>query len=213
MEGTYRAVRTRSLFNSTRTMHIRCGLFLVLIAAHAAPLSSQSTSRARTPEAVFDSFLRVAATVDRPASALNGIWPLAIDARAADAEFRVSAAHRMRVHLSSDMNRRDDSVRVSTAHWTERVSDTLALIRRVNAIVRVLARVSGPPDQCSDLLGSPAHLFASQNTVVRWQRGVSGQPTKLAWDVASGPVYEITVDVGGPMDPAATPLACNAKMP
>ena len=213
MEGTHRAVRTRSLFNSTRTMTIRCGLFLGLIAVLAVPLQSQITRRAISPAGAFDSFLRAAGTVDRPVATLTGIWPLAIDARATDTEVRVSAAQRIDLRFGTDAIRRDDSVRVRTARWTERVRDTLVLLDRVNAIVRVLQQASGPPDQCSDLLGSPAHLFAIQNTIVRWRRGVSGQPTQLSWDVAPGPVYEITVDVGAPMDAGATPLACNAKMP
>lgn len=166
-----------------------------------------------TPQAAFESFLRVAATVGKPVAELARIWPAPLTSASSPRRFSVTAAHVIAFDLSASFSTRDGDERVRRMIWDERVVDTVALTRRVGELMRRLERVAGPAERCSDPLGPPANLFADQFVAREWRRGIAEQPTRLTWAVISGGRYVITVTVGDSPDDSNGMYSCDTKWP
>ena len=185
-------------------------LALVAFTAMASPMAAQSVAAALTPESAVESFLRVAAFVGKPMAVLARSWP---KHEGQDShELLLTAAHRIHVSVDAVGGANDSVARVLSVSLTERVSDTLALVRRVSESLRLLQRKFGAPDRCSDPLGPPAYLFAPQDVTRGWRAGPSGQPLTLQWSVTKDRDYTITMSVAPLVNPAPT-MGCDAKMP
>lgn len=193
-------MRTRTLLFSAAT-------------ALSGTLHAQASTSPVSPQAAFDSFLRVAATVGKPVAALEPIWPTSLNSPSSPRRFSVTAAHTIVIDVGGEPSARDSASRVRRVLWDERVTDTLVLRRRVGEVMRQLERIAGPVERCSDPLGPPAYLFAIQSVARGWQRGVAGQPTQLVWEVGASGSYAITVTVGEFALNTDAAYACSAKFP
>ncbi len=166
-----------------------------------------------TPQLAFESFLRVAATVGKPTAELARIWPAPLTSASSPREFSLTPAHRIVIDEDGEKVTRDSVPRVRRAMWDERVSDTIALARRVTELMTQLQRIAGPVERCSGLMGPPAYLFALQTVTRTWRKGLAGQPTKLTWDVSAGERYAITITVSEFAGSGDAAFACDAKRP
>jgi hypothetical protein len=182
---------------------VACGLI-------SSPMSGQSVAAPVTPQAAVESFLRVASFVGKPMTELARIWPKY--AGQDSHELLLTAAHRIRVSVNRPAGAADSGGRVMSVGLTESISDTLTLARRVSESMQLLQRKYGAPDRCSDPLGPPAYLFASQHVTRGWRAGPAGQPLTLQWVVTGEKDYEITMSVSQVVNPDAS-MACDAKMP
>jgi len=178
----------------------------------ALPCAAQTTRVAMTPEAAFESYVRVTATLGQPAAALQRIWPASLTAGATSSELALTAAQRVTVTLG-DASPRDSIRRVVTAHFTDAAADTLALRAHVLRLQARLRSLIGAPDLCAAPMGDPAQLHAAQSVARVWSRGLAGQETELHWEVTPGGVYLITVTAGHAASRGLANLACDARMP
>lgn len=178
----------------------------------ALPCAAQSAAATMTPEAAFESYLRVTATLGQPVAALQRIWPASLTAAPTLSELALTAAQRVTVTLS-DASPRDSVRRVIAAHFTDSAADTVALRAHVQRMQKRLHALLGPPDLCTAPLGDPAQLHAAQSVARVWSRGLAGQPTALHWDVTTGGPYLITVTAGRAASVGIANLACDAHMP
>ena len=178
----------------------------------ALPCAAQVSGVAMTPQAAFESFVRVTATLGQPASALQRMWPTTLEATTVAPSLALTAAQRVSVAIS-DPTPRDSVRRVVRAHFTDVVADTLALRAHVHWMQARLHSLLGGPDLCSTPMGDPAQLHAAQSVARVWSRGLAGQETELHWEVTPGGPYLITVTAGHAASRGVATLACNARMP
>jgi len=178
----------------------------------ALPCAAQGARAAMTPEAAFESFVRVTATLGQPVTALQRIWPAPLTASATSSELALTAAQRVTVTLS-EASPRDTIRRVVAVHFIDVAADTVALRAHVQRMEQRLQSLIGAPNLCAAPLGAPAQLHAAQSVARVWSRGLAGQETELHWDVTTGGVSVITVAAGRTANRGIANLACDARMP
>jgi hypothetical protein len=188
-----------------------CLTILFATATIAVPLIAQPGAAPIAPQAAVESFLRVAATVGKSATALKLLLPAREGSRTFD--LQLTAAHAIRVSVASPRSENDSLGEVLHVLLDERVSDTLALARRVRETMQLLQQRFGPPDRCGDPLGPPAYLFAPQEVTRLWRSGPGGTPLTLRWWLTKDAQFGITLSVSRFPDEQAASLSCNAKMP
>jgi len=178
----------------------------------ALPLAAQGTRAALTPEAAFESYLRVTATLGQPVAALQRIWPPSLSATATSSDLALTAAQRITVRLS-DASSRDTIRRVVAVHFTDVTADTATFRAHVQRMEQRLQSLVGAPNLCAAPLGAPAHLHAAQSVARVWSRGLAGHETELQWEVTPGGPYLVTVTAGLTASRGIASLACDARMP
>jgi hypothetical protein len=191
------------------TRHLAAVLLLV-----GGPCFAQTAGSRRPALAAYDSFLRIAGFVDKPVAELSRAWPVFSVLAPESGMLSLSAAHRISVSFGAVRSPgAATSDRVERVTYIELLPDTLLLRQHTLELIQRITADYGAATLCQLPLGPPAYLYAPQRVARFWKRGVAGQPTQLRWEVATGPVYVITIDVGGSIDAERGSLACDSRMP
>ncbi len=175
------------------------------------PCAGQSAAPVVTPQAAFESFLRVAEFTGRPNKALTARWP-ALLPRAGGERLFLTAAHHLSVSVANLRSGPDSSV-VEQVALLEYVPDTIALGTRIREVMQVLQAVHGEPDLCSSPLGPPGYFFAVQTVARSWRSGIGNQHTRVEWWRTADARFGITVEVSATAVGDSDLLPCNAKLP
>ena len=194
-------------------MSRRHALPLVMLLAVPCQAQQRLSPGAEAPPGAMLAFFRLAERLGQRKNELGAAWPLSLPAGMSNASLALSAADRLSIHFADDPVTRDTTPRVTAVILTQQFPDTLALRRGVAAMQSELERRFGPPSECSDPLGPPSHLYATQTVSRFWTRGVNAAPLHLTWEVTPSRAYILAVYAGRYAGSTAERLACDARLP
>lgn len=184
---------------------------MLLAVPFQAPLA-QSPGGDRSPGAI-QAFFRVAERLGQRKSDVRAVWPLTLPDGSSETSLALTASDRLSVHFSADPMTRDTAPRVTAVILTQQFADTLSLRHGVLALQQALEQKYGPPDECSDPLGAPSHLFAPQTVSRFWKRAFNTAPLHLTWEVSPARVYVLAVYAGRFAALSDVRMPCDAKLP
>jgi hypothetical protein len=182
----------------------------VLAVLCAQPVAAQIS----TGESLeFNTFLRAAALVGKPASVLSPIWGSGQTGMSSTHMVHLTAAHNLTASVGAGIGARDTTPVVRRMWYTEETSDTLTLKLRVVSIESKLQGLAGRANRCTTPFGIPEYLFVPQTVTRVWDRGLNGHSTQLQWTVTPDKRYLVTVSVGQFSDDGSATASCQAALP
>ncbi|MES3033178.1 MAG: hypothetical protein V4813_04210 [Gemmatimonadota bacterium] len=194
-------------------MSRRHALPLVMLLAVPCQAPLAQSPGGDPPPGAMQAFFRLAERLGQRRSEFRAVWPLSLQDGASNTSIALTASDRLSVHFADDPVARDTTPRVAAVILTQQFADTLSLRNGVLALQRALEQKYGPPDECSDPLGPPAHLFSPQTVSRFWKRALGAAPLHLTWEVSPTRAYVLSVYAGRFAAPSEARMSCEAKLP
>lgn len=181
------------------------------IALLVTPCHAQTREDPLTPQAAFETFLRVAEFTGRATTVLPTSWPESLRLGGSSGVL-LTAAHRLSLGIR-DTRTPSEVPMVSDVTFMEYVPDTVALRQRITEVVQQLQTKYGAPDRCTTPFGPPSYLFNPQTVERVWSKGIASLPTRLEWWRTADAKLGFTIVVASTPVDDSNLLPCAARIP